>query len=234
MKATCVRDGVLYWTQGAELYKENTKIANLLLAGSVQRQIIAMGAWVIVFPDGVRYNAEDGTVDTLGAKNTAASVQVTLCKYDKTAYTDYVVSGTAPGDTAKLWLDTGETPHVLKMYSTSAKDWVSVGTTYVRITAAGLGRGLALYDTVKVSGLTGYDDLNGDMIVYAADDDGIMVAGIIDAAATVTGTITVERELRSWTTLLSATTGCGGAARKPMSCGPASWVTPRTGRATWG
>lgn len=195
MKATCVRDGVLYWTQGAELYKENTKIANLLLAGSVQRQIIAMGAWVIVFPDGVRYNAEDGTVDTLGAKNTAASVQVTLCKYDKTAYTDYVVSGTAPGDTAKLWLDTGETPHVLKMYSTSAKDWVSVGTTYVRITAAGLGRGLALYDTVKVSGLTGYDDLNGDMIVYAADDDGIMVAGIIDAAATVTGTITVEREL---------------------------------------
>ena len=195
MKATCVRDGVLYWTQGAELYKENTKIANLLLAGSVQRQIIAMGAWVIVFPDGVRYNAEDGTVDTLGVKNTAASVQVTLCKYDKTAYTDYVVSGTAPGDTAKLWLDTGETPHVLKMYSTSAKDWVSVGTTYVRITAAGLGRGLALYDTVKVSGLTGYDDLNGDMIVYAADDDGIMVAGIIDAAATVTGTITVEREL---------------------------------------
>ena len=195
MKATCVRDGVLYWTQGTELYKENTKIANLLLAGSVQRQIIAMGAWVIVFPDGIRYNAEDGTVDTLGAKNTAASVQVTLCKYDKTAYTDYVVSGTAPGDTAKLWLDTGETPHVLKMYSTSAKDWVSVGTTYVRITAAGLGRGLALYDTVKVSGLTGYDDLNGDMIVYAADDDGIMVAGIIDAAATVTGTITVEREL---------------------------------------
>lgn len=195
MKATCVRDGVLYWTQGTELYKENTKIANLLLAGSVQRQIIAMGAWVIVFPDGVRYNAEDGTVDTLGVKNTAASVQVTLCKYDKTAYTDYVVSSTAPGDTAKLWLDTGETPHVLKMYSTSAKDWVSVGTTYVRITAAGLGRGLALYDTVKVSGLTGYDDLNGDMIVYAADDDGIMVAGIIDAAATVTGTITVEREL---------------------------------------
>ena len=168
MKATCVRDGVLYWTQGVELYKENTKIANLLLAASVQRQIIAMGAWVIVFPDGIRYNAEDGTVDTLGVKNTAASVQVTLCKYDKTAYTDYVVSGTAPGDTAKLWLDTGETPHVLKMYSTSAKDWVSVGTTYVRITAAGLGRGLALYDTVKVSGLTGYDDLNGEMPTMTA------------------------------------------------------------------
>ena len=195
MKATCVRDGVLYWTQGIELYRENTKIASLPLAGSVQRQIIAMGAWVIVFPDGVRYNAEDGTVDTLGVKNTAASVQVTLCKYDKTAYTDYVVSGTAPEDTAMLWLDTSETPHVLKMYSTSAKDWVSVGTTYVRITAAGLGKGVALYDTVKVSGLTGYDDLNGDMIVYAADDDGIMVAGIIDAAATVTGTVTVEREL---------------------------------------
>lgn len=196
LKASCVRDNVLYWTDGKKLYKgDGDEIAACTADSSKPRQIIAMGAWVILFPDGIRYNAQSGAVDTLGVKNTAASVTLTLCKYDKTAYSDYVVSSTAPTDTEKLWMDTGETPHVLKMYSTSAKDWVSVGTTYVRITASGLGKGLAVYDTVKVSGLTGYDDLSGDMIVYAAEDDGIMVAGVIDVTATVTGSVTVEREL---------------------------------------
>lgn len=229
--ACCVRDNVLYTTDGTALYKGNAKLASLPLDSGTKRQIIAMGAWVIVFPDGVRYNAEDGTVDTLGVKNTAASVKLTLCKYDKTAYTDYVVSGTAPTDTGKLWMDTGETPHVLKMYSTSAKDWVSVGTTYVRITAAGLGKGLALYDTVKVSGLTGHDDLNGDMIVYAADNDGIMVAGVLDAAVTVTGTVTVERELPELDFITECNNrlwGCSSKTNELRACklgDPTNWTS---------
>ena len=157
--ATCVRDGVLYWAGGGWLCRginrdggseQVEQLAHLTGEASVKRQVIAMGAWVIVFPDGVRYNTQDGTVDSLTVDNQAFNVQLTLCKYDKTAYTDYVVSGTAPSDTDKLWLDTDETPHVLKMYSTSAKDWVSVGTTYVLMTATGLGKGVAVYDTVNV------------------------------------------------------------------------------------
>ena len=237
MNGCCVRDNVLYYTNGLTLRTDDgngnsdKRLCDLTLDESIPRKIIAMGAWIIVFPDGVRYNTEDGTVDTLGVKNTASSVQLTLCKYDKTAYTDYVVSSTEPSDTSKLWMDTSATPHVLKMYSTSAEDWVSVGTTYVRLTATGLGKGLAVYDTVHVSGLTGYDDLNGDMIVYAADDDGVMVAGIIDAAATVTGTVTVERELPELDYITECNNrlwGCSSKTNELRACklgDPTNWTS---------
>lgn len=199
----CVRDGVVYWTDGAALYKgmglgydNRVQVAALTRGQGERRRIIAMGAWIIVFPDGVRYNTESGAVDSLSVDNSATGVKLTLCKYDRTEYTDYVTSAEAPEDTTKIWMDTGTTPHVLKMYSTSAKDWVSVGTTYVLMTATGLGKGLAVYDTVNVE-MNGSDlpeGLSGDMIVYAADDNSVMVAGILDEAMTV-GYVQVQREL---------------------------------------
>lgn len=198
VQATLVRDKQLYWVSDTALYRgmdAPEKLADLDADTGKKRRMIGMGAWVIVFPDGVRYNIEDGTVDRLAVENSATGVQLTLCKADKTAYTDYVVSNEEPEDTTKLWMDTGTTPHVLKQYTSGTQSWISVGTTYVRLTAAGLGRGLAVYDAVNITGVTGHDDLSGDMIVYAADDDGVMVAGIIDAIETIAGTVTVKREM---------------------------------------
>lgn len=239
--ATCVRDGVLYWAGGGWLCRginrdggseQVEQLAHLTGAASVKRQVIAMGAWVIVFPDGVRYNTQDGTVDSLTVDNQAFNVQLTLCKYDKTAYTDYVVSGTAPSDTDKLWLDTDETPHVLKMYSTSAKDWVSVGTTYVLMTATGLGKGVAVYDTVNVEmqGQSVPEDLTGDMIVYAADDNSIMVAGVLDAAVTM-GHVRVKRELPELDYITECNNrlwGCSSKTNELLACkmgDPTNWAS---------
>ena len=52
-------------------------------------------------------------------------------------------SETEPEDTTKYWLCTGSDPHCLKKYSAATKLWNTIPTTYVMISAAGIGKNLA-------------------------------------------------------------------------------------------
>ena len=239
--ASLVRENVLYWTDDEYLYKgigTGERLANLD-GGTKARRLIAMGAWVIVFPDGVRYNAETGAVDSLGVKHTTDNIYVQMCKYDKTKYTDYTVAATEPTDTSKLWLDTSGDTHVLKMYSATAKEWVSVGTTYLLLTATNLGEGLAEYDTVHITGLyamgSRYDvslPKDGDYIVYYANTNSIMIAGTAEKAlsgSTRYGTITVERELPDLDFVTECNNrlwGCSSQTNEILACkqgDPTNW-----------
>lgn len=235
-----VREDVLYWTDNDALYKgigKETRLA-MLTAGNKRRRLLAMGAWVIVFPDGVRYNTETGAVDSLGVKHTTSSIDVRMCKYDKTSYTDYTVAAEAPTDTSKLWLDTSGDTHVLKMYSTTAKEWVSVGTTYLLLTAPALGSGLAEYDTVHITGLrdAGSPDVSlpedGDYIVYAANTDSVMIAGTVETSLNVNGShinITIERELPELDFVTECNNrlwGCSSKTNEILACkqgDPTNW-----------
>lgn len=240
MTGNLVRENVLYWTDDNALYKGiGTGERLAILGGSAKtRRLIAMGAWVIVFPDGVRYNTETGAVDRLGVKNTTNTLDVRMCKYDKTEYTDYTVAAEEPTDTSKLWLDTSGDTHVLKMYSTTAKEWVSMGTTYLLLRADNLGAGLAEYDTVHITGLrdAGSPDVSlpedGDYIVYAASTDSVMIAGTVEKSMGVNGSrihITVERvlpELDFVTECNNRLWGCSSKTNEILACkqgDPTNW-----------
>ena len=176
----------LAWTENGKLYYGGEAVADV---SEGEKTFVSMGAWLIVFPDGVRYNTADGTVDAIGQKNvTDGTVNFTLCEADGTAYSDYTVSETEPEDTTKYWLCTGSDPHCLKKYSAATKLWNTIPTTYVMISAAGIGKNLAEGDTVTVSGVLDSvgADLNGEMLLQQAADDAVVVVGFLDETASQT------------------------------------------------
>lgn len=184
----------LCWIDGTDFFYDGVK------RGTVEdspKQLVGMGAYILIFPDKKFYNTNTGEFGSMTNKTTASgSVSATLCRLDGTAYSNYTVSATAPANPTDgaLWIDTSETPHVLKQYSTSYGMWSSVATTYVKITASGIGEGFAEYDGVTISGMQN-SALNGEFVLYGAGNDYVIVTAIIDAVATQTGGLVIERKV---------------------------------------
>lgn len=168
------------------------------------KQLISMGAYVIIMPDKMYVN----TLDTTDFGKIEASVvtdnDVTfeLSTMDGDAYTNTIVSATAPEEPENLmlWIDTSTTPHSLKKYSSTSAMWISIASTYIKISSVGIGKPFEQYDGVKISGILdeNLQDLNATMVIWSRGDDYIVVTGILDAVTTQLvddGAITVERKM---------------------------------------
>ena len=184
------------------------------------KTLISMGAYVIVMPDKkwikTIANQDDETIFEHGNiealwDNKESQVDVTfqMSKVDGNAYDEYVISNTAPEITEAmkdgdedipLWLDTSGEVHSLKQYSTSMAMWTTIATTYIKISATGIGESFEVNDGVTISGIKddSLKDLNNTMIVWAKDKDYIVVTGVLDKVITQTyseGVITVSRKM---------------------------------------
>ena len=168
------------------------------------KQLISMGAYVIIMPDKKWINTMDLTDfgDIEASFTSQEDVTFELCTITGDSYTDTVVSPTAPDspENMDLWIDTAATPHTLKRYSSSSDMWVNVATTYVKISSPGLGKAFKQYDGVTISGIktTGAEGLNGIFGVWGRGDDYIVVTGIIDTVAIQKadqGAVTVARKM---------------------------------------
>ena len=75
--------------------------------------------------------------------------------------------------------------------------WVSIATTYIKITATGLGIPFSEGDGVTISGIASesLQDLNNNMVVWAKGDNYIVVTGILDKVTTQETPITVARRM---------------------------------------
>ena len=177
---------------------------------SGEKQLVSMGAYVIVFPDGYYYNTEkpsDKGYIERRFNTGSATTSFTLCKQDGTAYSTPTVSSIPPDNptNGELWIDTNETPHVLKQWADTSSMWVTIPTVYCKIGSTNIGKGLKMYDSVEISGIVAAGNpyqsqlefLNGTMIVYDCGDDYIVVAGIIDGATTLTDDIHVDMTMPS-------------------------------------
>lgn len=158
----------------------------------------------------------------------------TLCTADGSSYDDVYNGTTEPTYTeekdgktvkasppnGKLWLDTSSVPHSLKMYSASSGMWVSIATTYIKISSPGISDNFEVFDGIKIEGLaegnplndytaqtedgkfpeiTGHireqlADLEGSAVVWAKGDDYIVVVGILDEEKTINNEITITRK----------------------------------------
>ena len=182
----------LGWVDGEELYYGGE------LVGRVEdgpKRFVAMGAYVLVWPDKLQYNTATGVMESLEAETTTeGTVTYTLCRDDGSAYEAYETGGTPPDspDDGQLWVDTRDTPHVLKQWSSMRGLWVSMPTTFVKISAEGIGAGFAAHDGVTITGCE-IETLNGDVLLYGADADSVIVTGVIDQTGTQETPVTIRR-----------------------------------------
>jgi len=165
------------------------------------KTLISMGAYVIIMPDKKYINTADltdyGNIEA--SVTTSTEVTFELCKMDGVGYDEIVAQKTEPSnpENMDLWIDTSEVPHQLKQYSTTTAMWSVVATTYIKISATGIGKPFNENDSVTISGVTseGLADLNSTMIIWARGDDYIVITGILDNVTTQTEAITIKRQM---------------------------------------
>lgn len=171
------------------------------------KQLVSMGAYVIILPDKKYINTGDLTdYGSIEAKvTTSAPVTFSPCKADGTTFKPEYIQASEPTEPANmaLWMDTSSTPHSLKQWSESVGMWTSIATTYIKIQSAGIGKPFQQYDGVQITVPTGLEastasqleELNSASIIYAQDDDSITVIGILDEETTIEEKVTVAREM---------------------------------------
>lgn len=160
-----------------------------------EKTLVPMGAKIAIFPDKKLFDTTTFSFTDMEQKNVSSgTVRVTLAKGDGTPYGEYTEGGTAPEnpENGQLWLDTSGDAPVMKTWSEAQGLWVAEATTYVLVSATGLGQGLKALDGVTVSGLE-EAGLNGDWILTDAGPDYILFTGILQKALTQTGEVRVER-----------------------------------------
>ena len=168
------------------------------------KQLISMGAYVIVMPDKKWVNTLDHEWGNIEAhfdnEESGLDVTFSLCKIDGAEYEN--ISATEPEDPENLalWLDTSSTPHTLKQYSKTNAAWVQIATTYIKISCTGIGKVFNQYDGVTISGIKAEElqDLNASHAIWAKGDDYIVVVGILDTVISQpvdVGVISVDRQM---------------------------------------
>ena len=193
------------WADGGKLYYNGAEIMGLTLTEG-EKQLVSMGAYLLIWPDKKYLNTKDLT-DFGGLEASYASsgtVTYLLCGADGSPLSK--VSATKPEEPkgGEYWIDTTQTPHSLMMWSESSEMWIGVATVYTKIQAVGIGKPFQEGDGVEISGAAyggdsdvvqaQFEELNGTKIIYAKDEDYIVVVGLIDLTYEQTeGTVTVKR-----------------------------------------
>ena len=193
------------YVDGGDFYINKYRVDGFELDPNTNKTLISMGAYVIIMPDKKYINIESEGFSDHGSieatKETSGTVTFTLCTVDGTDYQikEENIKDTAPSDPKNmdLWIDTSGSTHTLKQYAATTSQWVSVATTYIKISANGIGQPFDVNDGVTISGIEdeALADLNASMIIWAKGEHYIVVTGILDKVTTQTAKVTVSRKM---------------------------------------
>ena len=192
----------LCYVDGGDFIIDDYRVSGLgLTVDGNPKTLVSMGAYVIIMPDKKYINTKDltdyGSIDA--AVETKTTVSFQMCKADGTEYKDIVAQDTAPSDPGNmdLWIDTAATPHTLKQYSSSSETWTAIASTYVKISATGIGKPFSVNDGVTISGIEdkSLSSLNTSTAIWAKGDNYIVVTGIIEKVTSQDSPITVSRKM---------------------------------------
>lgn len=206
----------LAYVDNRKLFYGNLDITGYLTAAgfgirSGEKQLVSMGAYIIIYPDKLYINTENytdcGSIEARFSQNTAsAAASYEICDREGAGYEGATVAATAPEEpeNSDLWIDTSGTEHSLKRYNAGTSTWVQVATVYTKISCKGIGAGFNQFDGVEITGCAAagedlegqIDALNGSKIIYAKGDDYIVVVGLLDRVYTQKeGTVSVARTM---------------------------------------
>lgn len=129
-------------------------------ASKREKKLVTMGAYVCIWPDKVYFNVNNiDDCGPMGSKWTPAegdTITAMMCRKDGTDYDmdTITVSDVAPTDPedGQFWLDMSGEVDVLRQYSKLYAEWVQVATTYIKLQAPGIGKGIKDLDSVWISG----------------------------------------------------------------------------------
>lgn len=188
------------------------------------KQLVSMGAYVIIMPDKKYINTLDltdfGNIEAVfpGIEGQKVNATYEICKIDGSVYGETVKAPDAPEnpENLQLWIDTSSTPHVLKQYSKTNEVWVQIPTTYIKISAPNIASAFKQYDAVKITGFptesAQLKELEGNTFPLwdAHHDEGsekegeeraegtndyIVIIGILDESGTYESNLLLERRM---------------------------------------
>ena len=178
------------------------------------KQLVSMGAYVIIMPDKKYINTADltdyGSIEA--SFTTSNPVTFQMCNMEGAAYESAVHSDTEPANPSngQYWIDTSTTPHTLKQYSSTSEMWISIATTYIKISSLGIGASFEQYDGVNISGLkdtklvsadgaeivnADISSIDGSYAIWEKGDDHIVIVGFLDTVAIISNAITITRQM---------------------------------------
>ena len=151
----------LVWIDNGKLYMDGEEIAlnGVTISSDASmcpKTMAKMGAYIVIMPDKIWYNADSGecgymesTYEMAGGKK----VTFTLCNVDGAAITwhdaaYYETNEPKNGDYMMANVN-GKTS--LKVYSSTTSVWATVTTTYMQICAEGIGKMFDKDDGVKIT-----------------------------------------------------------------------------------
>ena len=182
----------LIWVDGTRICVNGEAAGPVLTEG--EKDLISMGAYLIVFPDKVYLNTKDLTdYGSLECERTAsAGVAISLCDAEGTAYSGVIQSAGAPEDPEEgtLWMDVSGAEPVLRQYGQEC--WTALQNVCVKLQANLLGKGFAAGDGVTVSGCAAAR-LNGEKVLQAVGENWVVFPGIVTGNASQEAAVTISR-----------------------------------------
>lgn len=188
-----IHKDALLWVDGGTAYLGGSAVVGPVLTEG-PKQLVSMGAYVVIFPDKLYINTRDltdwGTLENTTV--TTGTVAMNLCRSDGTEYADYLVSQLSPQEPepGELWLDTSGDAPVLRQYG--QEGWSEAADVCVKLSAAGIGAGFAAGDGVEISGCEA-ESLNGQQVLRLAEQDAVVLSGTVAGELTQATAVTLRR-----------------------------------------
>ena len=200
----CVDCVVKGGANGARFFIGGEEVQGLELSTLPQdlpKKLVSMGSYVIIMPDKMYVNTQKdkvgnytyGSIEASFESKSGDEIKLYLANRDGTDYEGIpTMSLTAPNNPTNkdLWIDTSGETNVLKQYYETNKQWITIGTPYLRIECPGIGLNFNDGDGVEISGVVAENvsGVNGNNVIWAKDkslgEDGkekgnwILVSGI--------------------------------------------------------
>ncbi len=210
----------LWWIDNKVLYKNGEAITleGVTLTDEAPKTLAKMGAYIIIMPDKVwcKTNDEDSSLECGYMENyvdieKGSEITFSICEANGKAieWHDaeyYKVNN--PTDGSYMMSVTSEGKPSLKIYSASTSIWMTVASTYVQISAKGIGIGFEKEDGIKITTNVITDSLNNIFVndekdgkhhsinTYILDktDDSITIPGIYNGRITPFEDMTLSLE----------------------------------------
>lgn len=135
------------------------------------KTLAKMGAYVVIMPDKVWYNVEKNECGYMESSfyyyDSAVGVGFSLCEANGAAITYHDASyyETTEAKDGDYMLTTKNGKPSLKVYASTTKTWLTVATTYIQITALGIGKNFEKEDGVKIT-TNSLKDEKGNSLKY--------------------------------------------------------------------
>lgn len=205
----------LMWVDNGRFYinGEEKVLNDVTISPEGKKTLAKMGAYVIIMPDRIWYNADNGEcgyMEKTKEIESGTTITISLCDVNGDAIewhdADYYESNDPKDGDYMMSVKNGKA--ALKVYASTTKTWLTVATTYIQISASGIGKEFEKEDGVKITmdyveGLTNVfvnteDDgkISTNTQIVDKTNDAITIIGIIDRVFSLNDkTIKVERKV---------------------------------------